>query len=852
MYQSIHYDRNNRIVHLRDDEEGWVAFDYRPTFYKLDPRGKFTTLDGQKCSPTFKYDPSHFEIDIDMNTRVLIDLYKETDSVPKYQNILFLDIEIKIGGQLTKEYVWSAPMPVTSIAMYDDTMQKYYVFILDENNKLQDIIKDDRCVYRFSSERDLLSKFVDVWAECDPTIVAGWNSDFFDMPYLIRRIKNQLGDRKVMQLSPRNIVLERPDDEYKPIQIVGVASFDLLRLHKKYIQKQEDSYSLDFIGQKYGGLGKLKFNGNLDRLFEEDIQKYIEYNINDVEILIRINKKLQFIKLSIMICHLGHIGYDDVYQSSKINEGAILTYLKRLDVVSPNKPTTINPLLKETIFEKTAGGFLKPPIPGLYPWIFDLDLTTMYPSIMRTLNMGGDTLIGRIVLQNQRDCWWSYREIKALPEDEKLILENKNGQITDITAKDLVKFIDDNKVYVSANGALYNGSKKSIIYDVLTDWFDKRVEYKKLMNKAKKEKNTNDELLYKIYQLAIKVLLNSIYGCMALNSFRYGDGKKIIAGSVTLTGQRIIQESIKTINELMSKEIGEGDQDYVIASDTDSMFIQSVPVLKKRDPNIDIKNDIHMVELVQSLAREYQGIINKYYKKLAVECFNNNEFHYFEIKMETIIKAGYWSKKRRYAQYIVNEEGIPVDKLDFKGLELMKSNFPAKFKEFGKQTIKKIILGASNEEVNSDILSFKDNLKVFEVKEISKPTGVEGLGKWVSTKSSKGDIFSTFRLGAPAHVKAAVRYNDLIKHLGLSSEYEGIKNFDKIFWCNLNPNPYKIESIAFTGYNDPAEIIGFIKEYVSREELFNSTFLDKLKTLYKDLGWEFVQFNKYALKFFIN
>jgi len=849
MNQNIFYDRNNKLVHLRDDNEGWSSFQYYPTYYQLDPKGKFYTLDGQKCSPTNKYDKDHLEIDIDIHTRVLIDLYKDSDEPPKFHNTVFFDIEIKMGGQLTKEYVLDAPMEVTAIALYDQPLQKYFVLVLDEKGTLKDVSEEGKEVLVFRHEEDLLRKFLDIWQECDPTIAVGYNSDYFDIPYLYSRMKRVLGEPTARRISPLGIVLERPDDEFQPVTIGGITSFDYMRLHKRYVMKQEDSYSLNNIGKKYAGLGKIEYNGSLDRLMEEDIQKYIDYNINDVEILLRLDEKLQYVNLSTMICHIGHVSYSDIYQSSKINEGAILTYLKRKDIVSPNKPTTINPLLKGIEQEKTAGGFLKEPIPGLYNWIYDLDLTSLYPSIMRTLNMGYDTLICRMLLDDKKDCWWSLKELKELPADEKVMIENKDGKITSVPAGKFVDLIEKSECYVAANGVIYDSKRTSIIYEVLTDWFNKRVQYKELMKEANKAGDQEKYEFYKRYQLAVKVMLNSIYGCTALNSFRYGDGKRVIAGSITLTGQRIIQESIKYVNEEMNKEIGT-ESDYIVASDTDSMFVQALPIINHRNPEIDNNNDEAIIGKVQEIAKEFQSKVNNYYDILAKESFNSPLKHYLEMKMETVVKAAYWSKKRRYAQYIVNEEGVSVNKLDFKGLELMKSNFPKKFKAFGTNLIKEIMFGKKKAEVDKLVLDFKDEITTGPAVDVGKPTGVDGINKWTQKKASAGEMFSSFKLGAPAHVKAAVRYNDLLRFYKLDKKYDGIRDFDKIMWVNLRTNPYKLESMAITGYNDPPQIIEFVERYTDKEEVFNSIFLNKLESLYSDLGWSFPSLNKFTQKFF--
>ena len=435
-----------------------------------------------------------------------------------------------------------------------------------------------------------------------------------------------------------------------------------------------------------------------------------------------------------------------------------------------------------------------------------------------------------MLIDDKKDCWWSLKELNELPIDEKVIIEKS-------------------ECYVAANGVIYDSKRTSIIYEVLTDWFNKRVQYKELMKEANKAGDQEKYEFYKRYQLAVKVMLNSIYGCTALNSFRYGDGKRIIAGSITLTGQRIIQESIKYVNEEMNKEIGT-ESDYIVASDTDSMFVQALPIINHRNPEIDNNDDEAIIGKVQEIAKEFQSKVNNYYDILAKESFNSPLKHYLEMKMETVVKAAYWSKKRRYAQYIVNEEGVSVNKLDFKGLELMKSNFPKKFKAFGTNLIKEIMFGKKKAEVDKLVLDFKDEITTGPAVDVGKPTGVDGISKWTQKKASAGEMFSSFKLGAPAHVKAAVRYNDLLRFYKLDKKYDGIRDFDKIMWVNLRTNPYKLESMAITGYNDPPQIIEFVERYTDKEEVFNSIFLNKLESLYSDLGWSFPSLNKFTQKFF--
>ena len=311
MYQSIYYDRSNYTYHLRDDEKGWLDFKYTPELYQIIPNGSLETLDGKRATPTIKYnwkDTSLYEQDVDKCTRILIDLYKDSDDTPKFQNILYFDIECEIGGTLTSEYIKTAPMKMTSVALYDQTTQKYYCLILDEKNQIE-AVEGDKEIRPYKTEAEMLSALLDLWEELDPTIISGWNSGFFDIPYMYYRICNVLGKDQAIRLSPLRKLNFTEWDQSQPIELAGINHLDYMLLFKKYIVKQEPSYALNNIGEKYVNLTKIEYDGSLDKLFQTDINKFIEYNIRDVEIIIELEKKMKFIDLTVILCHLCHVPY---------------------------------------------------------------------------------------------------------------------------------------------------------------------------------------------------------------------------------------------------------------------------------------------------------------------------------------------------------------------------------------------------------------------------------------------------------------------------------------------------------------------------------------------------------------
>ena len=866
MYQAIYIQQGEnyaKTVHLKDDNEGWLHFDYKPTYYQPNPNGEFVTLDGKKVSPTYKYSKENYEVDIPNETRVLIESYLHEDEPPKWHNIVFLDIECEIGGALTPENIKNSPTKITSIALYDKSTQQTICYILDESKSMESFEENGKSIIACYTEKELLLKFLDKWDELEPTIVVGWNSEFFDIPYLYFRMLKVFDHNTAKRLSPLGIIgnlnqygavttVESQKMSKDYVDIAGINHLDYFNLFKKYITKQEPSYKLGDIGEKYVNLGKIKYDVSLDKLFKEDKAKFIEYNIRDVEILIELDKKLQFIELTLNICHLCHVPYENIYWSTMLNEGAILTYLKRQGIVSMNKPTTMNPDLRLTIGDEYAGGYLKDPIPGLYSDVIDLDFTSLYPSIIRSLNMGVETLVGNVKIRDKYDSNWTLMDLKALKPSEKITIENPKRQVTQITAGKLIEMVEKNKLTIAASGGLFRSDKRSVVCDVLSDWFDKRVEYKNMMKDAYKVKK--DPVLGEFYnkrQHAFKIKLNDVYGCFAQNGWRYTDGYKVISNAITLTGQRLIQESIKEMNRMINTEIGTEDIDYVITSDTDSMFIRVGDVVRYRWPDLDVNDRDARIAKILEIASDYQKQINKYLNKHVRDLFNIQDDHYFELKQEVILERGYFAGKRRYAQYIINKEGVTTEELDIKGLDLMKSNFPPLFRKFGENLIQQIMFGKQKKEIDLLISSFKKSIAGREIVEIAKPTGVKKIREYIERGPTASKIFSDLKSKAPINTKAAIYYNDLLRFKKLDKKYPTIKEFEKIYYVYLKDNPYRLDCIGFYGVDDPPEIMEFIEKYVDKEKTFDSTFLNKLQGVYDDLKWSFPSLNEYANKFFV-
>jgi DNA polymerase elongation subunit (family B) len=555
MYKKVfaqNLGKNKYLIHLWEDTKyskvEWVNQAYVEC---KEHEATHIGINGEPLKKTPKWENEdsklHFH-DMTPYQKFLVEKYGINDEPSTTHRELFFDIETEMGDALTEEYIRSAPKKVTSIAWYDKQLDLWAILILDAKNQLKHTKAKNKEIIPCRTEEELLSKFLEKFREIDPDIIIGWNSDYFDIPYLYYRMCNVLGADMARYLSPIGQVRETPWYKDQYIQIAGVESLDYMRLHKKFSWADEPSFKLDAIGEKYAGINKIEYEGNLDRLFETDIAKFVQYNFRDVEILKVLDEKLEYLSLVKNLSHKGKHNYSEVYANTKTQDGAISAYLLSQNIVPPAKDR--NPISKENY----AGGYLFCPKAGIYKYMFDEDLTSLYPSIIMTINIGKETMVGRIIDADDRNNRLGLNDLKAKNPEEELVIENLKRKKTKIKVKELIRFIEQNKWSVSANGVFFRTDRESVLSTILKKWFDERVFYKNEMKKAFKE--LNDPILgasFHMKQYTMKILLNSLYGATALGSFRYGN--VILSEAITLSGQRIIQESALAANRHINKVI---------------------------------------------------------------------------------------------------------------------------------------------------------------------------------------------------------------------------------------------------------------------------------------------------------
>ena len=547
---------NKYKVYLWDDL-GYDEIIWYNASYIEDKDGTLTGINGEKLKKTTNWDrytPNlHFH-DMKPHQKYLVERYGTADEPSKTHKELFFDIECEIGGALTEEYIERAPMPITSIAWWDKQEDWWAILILDKKGELNHTKAKNKEIIPCKTEKELLGKFLEKFREIDPDILIGYNSDFFDIPYLYYRMCNVLGQDWANHLSPINKVNVKKNNKWffkrnQFVDIIGVESLDYMRLHKKYSWKDEPSWKLDAIGEKYAGVNKIEYEGNLDQLFATDIHKFIQYNFRDVEILKLLDEKLQYIALTKNLSHKGKHNYSEVYSNSVTQDGAISAYLLSQGIIPPARH--INPKAKKGY----AGGYLFCPKAGLYKYMFDEDLTSLYPSIVMSLNIGRETFVGRIVDADDRNNRLGLNDLKKLAHYEELLIKNAKGQQTRVNVKELIEMIEKNNFSISANGSIFSTEKESTLSTVLNKWFNERVIYKGKMKEAYQAGDKEKGAYYYLMQYTMKILLNSLYGATALPGFRYGIPESILSEAITLSGHRIIQESALCANRHMNKVI---------------------------------------------------------------------------------------------------------------------------------------------------------------------------------------------------------------------------------------------------------------------------------------------------------
>ena len=674
-------------------------------------------------------------------------------------------------------------------------------------------------------EYNLCKKFLRYWEENCPDVISGWNIKFFDIPYLVNRLNKILGEDETKKLSPWGFINSRKavvmNRELTAYEFVGVSTLDYIELYRWYAPagKSQESYRLDHIASVELGENKLSYDefDNLHSLYRLDHQKFIEYNIKDVDLVFKLEDKLKLIELGLTLGYDTKCNFEDIFAQTRMWDALIYNYLLDKNIIVPPKEDKT----KNSAFE---GAYVKEPQTGLHNWVASFDLNSLYPHLMMQYNISPETLI----------------EVKDYTPEMRDVLSRGVS-----VEKLLSKEVDLSKlsgVTITPNGQYFTTEKQGFLPRMLEEMYVDRSKFKKMMIQAKKEYEVEKDKakLYDIekriarynnLQLAKKVSLNSAYGALGSQYFRFYDLR--MALGVTTAGQLSIRWIESKLNEYLNSLL-KTNTDYVIASDTDSIYLNLGTLVDKVygtgeknsvSPNIDKQKVIDFMDRV--CEDKIQPYIDTSYQELAT--YVHAYAQKMQMKREGLANKGIWTAKKRYILNVYNNEGVAYKEPQIKvmGLEMVKSSTPAPVREKMRESIH-IMMNGTESDIHDFIEEFKQEFKNLPVEDISFPRGMNGLKEY-------SDSATLYKKGTPIHVKGAILYNYNLKLNGLEKKYPRIQEGEKVKFAYLKqPNPFKDTVISFPT-RLPSEF--GLQEYIDYDMQFNKSFLEPIKVILDCMEW---------------
>ena len=709
--------------------------------------------------------------------------------------IVTIDIEVECENGFPDPKL--AEEPMLSITMKNHQNKKIMVWGLHEFQNYRDDVTYIQC----KDEASLLLKFLDVWRMIEPDIITGWNTEFFDIPYLCNRIRKVFDDDMVKKLSPWGRVHDREvyqmGRKHQAYTIYGVSALDFFDLYRKFTYTTQERYTLDHIA--FVELGERKEGNPYDTFkewYQKDYQSFIEYNITDVELVDKLEDKMRLIELCLTMAYDGKVNMTDVLGQVRYWDIVIYNHLRKKNIVIPQK-------MEHEKSEKFEGAYVKDPLVGMHKWVMSFDLNSLYPHLIMQYNISPETLVN-----SGAD-----------------MVEGMVDKILDGKAK------NDTEHCMTPNGAFFSKKDKGFLPELMEKMYNDRVKYKKLLLEAKQEfEDTGDPAIlkrisrYDNIQMAKKISLNSAYGAIGNNWFRYYD--LLVATAITTSGQLSIRWIEKSINIYLNKLLETKDVDYVIASDTDSVYITFDKLVNKLfQEGTPTEKIVNFLDKIAS--EKLEPFIDKSYQHLARE-MNALEQKMFMAR-EAIADKGIWTAKKRYILNVYDMEGVRFKEPQLKimGIEAVKSSTPAPCREKIKEALK-IIMGGNEKALNTFIQEFRDEFMSLPPEEIAYPRSCNGVEKFTGESS-------LFAKGAPIHVKGAILYNHSVRKHNLEHKYPLIQEGDKIRFLHLRqPNVYQSSAFSFMT-EVPRELD--ITDKIDYDEQFEKSFVEPLKVITQKIDW---------------
>ena len=875
-YVDAFYEQGKDIVTVVERVDGErIIKELKPehNFYYGDPQGKFKSIFGHPVTEVqcqnikdFKKNVGinkHnglFESDIRPINKTLAKHYLNIDA-PKLQTAFF-DIEVDFDPQRGFSSPEDPFTPITAIGVYLQWMDAMVCLAVPPKTlsweQAIEIAKPLTEVMLFKTEKEMLDAFLDVIEDAD--VLSGWNSEGYDIPYTVRRIIKTLGKAEtrrmcLMQKLPKERQYEKFGKITSSFDLVGRIHLDYLELYRKYNYEERHSYRLDYIGEMEVGEKKVAYEGSLDRLYNHDFLKFLEYNIQDVMLLDKMDKKLQFIDLANIIAHENTVLLPTTMGAVATTESAIINESHRRDMVVPDRNRAAE---KDT----AAGAFVATPKKGFHEWIGSMDLNSLYPSVIRALNMGGETIVGqlrddytieeitnKIKLEKSSfaDAWHGkfgtneFEFVKNKDVDHKMKLDMEDGSTHEVTGADVYNLIYNSGQpwCISANGTIFKTDFQGIVPGLLERWYKER----QIMQAKKKSATTQEEqAFWDKRQLVKKIQLNSLYGALLNPGCRFYD--KRIGQSTTLTGRSITQHMAAETNRMLT-----GVYDYagdcIVYGDTDSVYFTAVPALPEGE-KLDMQSAIKLYDHISDT-------VSDTFPQMLKDTFNIplDKGAVMIAGREVVGKAGLFLTKKRYAILCLDIEGYQPEggKLKAMGLEIKRSDTPEFIQDFLEEVLVDCLNGAGESEVLEKIIKFKDYFKELDPWEKGTPKRANNITMYTSRMLQQSKTATNMRLHKlealeqegkssmiPGHVRASINWNNL-KQANSDNYSLPVTDGAKVIVCKLKNNPMGYTSVAYP--TDELNLPQWFKDLPFDGDLMEETVVDKkVKNVLSPMGFD--------------
>jgi DNA polymerase elongation subunit (family B) len=812
-----HFTRigNNIAVRgYRNGKKFSEKIDYNPTLYMPSRTPtEFTTLEGQYVAPVQQgtlrdatdfikqyEDVGNFKIYGSTNFPYVYinEAYQgKVDYDPALIRIANIDIEV--GSENGFPEPASASEPITAITF--KLHGHFYVFGCGDFVNTRGDVTYTKC----NDENNLIMRFLEMWEETSPDIVTGWNIQFFDIPYLHNRINRLMGEQTAKRLSPWRKISERTttihNKQQTAFELVGICILDYIELYKKFTYSQQENYRLDTIATIELGERKIDYSefGNLHQLYRLDYQKFIEYNIHDVALVDRLEDKMKLIEMAMALAYDAKVNFTDVFTQVRMWDTLIHNHLMDKKIIVPQNAVSRKD-------EQYAGAYVKEPKPGMYEWVVSFDLNSLYPHLIMQYNVSPETIV--------------------------------NGKHTSISVDQLLDghYETSQEYCMAANGHYFTRDKQGFLPEMMQTMYDDRSKYKRLMigcqqqlevTKDKTERYEIEKQIskYKNLQLAKKVQLNSAYGALGNQYFRFFDIRQ--AEAITLSGQLSIRWIEKKINHYLNKTLKTNEIDYIIASDTDSIYVNLGPLVDMvYGPKSQEADKI--VDFIDKACKEkFEPFIDKSYQQLAdyMNAFDQK----MQMKREVIADKGIWTAKKRYILNVYDSEGVRYaePKLKMMGIEAVKSSTPMSCRDKIKAALKVVMKGDQSKfhEFNEE---FRTQFKQLSFEDIAFPRGISDLDKYVSSSDA-------YTSGTPIHVRGAIVFNNILKKKSLTKRYQLVTSGDKIKFCYMKvPNPTQ-ENVLSVLSVLPKEFD--LEKYIDYDTQFEKAYIEPMRSIVTTINW---------------